>query len=215
MRENLARLTHEVKHLRHEMRSDLEQDVARIVEHPCVKRSVQDLREWLMPGDGQVVDAADHATAKVASEFLVDRGKQKVVPNAQFSALYSSDAHELIAILCPVAHRFLDEDIDTRFEQGAGSFKMPVGRQENMNCIKRLRRFGRKHLLKGPVSLRDPELVCQCLRFTQKAIAHRNELHPGDGAETLSVPICNVSSTEERDPATRPHTPCFLILHAL
>ena len=169
-----------------------------------------DLRERPMPGDGQMVEVAKDTAPNVAPEPLVDGGKQEIMPYAEFFAVCGCGAHQFVALRCAGAHRLFNEDIDARFKQRARRVKMPVGRQQDMNCIETLRR---EHVFKRSVDPGDGEIAREGLGFAEKAVANRHELHSWNSAEALSVPIGNVPSSEERDPDTASRIPCFRILH--
>ena len=78
-------------------RADLEHDVAGLTEEPGVEGACEDLGKLLVPGNGDVVDFAQHSGGDIGSQMLVAGVEEKVVANARAATLAAAARLDQIA----------------------------------------------------------------------------------------------------------------------
>ena len=191
---HLVRLTHQVQHVRHQVRSCFEHDVARVAQHPDVEGPDRGLRKKAIPGDRDLVDASQDAAADVASQLLPGPRKQEVVPHAETHTACGSLSDEFLAQRPAVAHGFFEEHTHAGFDHRAGRRKMQVGRQQNVDGVEF---FRLQHDLERCVALCDPVSRGQGLGALLRVVAYGNQFHARHGLETFRVPVGDVAGSQQ------------------
>ena len=171
---HLLRLAHQVQHVRHQVRSRFQHDVARVAQHPDVERPESRLREKAIPGDGDLVDVSQDAAAHIAPQLLPGPRKQEVVPHGEVRTVRGGLSDQFLAPFRALAHRFFQEHAHARFHHRAGRGKMQVGRQQNMH---RVELFRLQHHRQRSVAFCDAESRGQRLGPLLRLVTHRNQFH--------------------------------------
>jgi hypothetical protein len=194
---SLVRLTDKVDHVGNRVRADLGEDVGGFAQHPGIERAEDGLRQRAVPGNGDVVDGAEHPALHIVAQLLVDLREEEVVADAEAQSPRGGELDQRVARVGGVAHRLFQKYRDTGLKHGAGRLVVSIGRGQDVDGVQLAGcALGGQHLVQRGKDSEAAIFVGQRLRLGDSAIADSHQLDAGDGLEGLGVPVCNIAGAE-------------------